>query len=460
MVSPEKLDDKENEPIMKRASPNPNQTSFLHPNLLDQLNPKHPLLKLAETLPWEYFEDEFSPLYCCSGPGKPGKPIRLMVGLSILKHLEDLSDEVLVSRWVQNPYYQAFCGEVEFQWTLPCDPSEMSVFRKRIGVEGFEKILAVSIGLHGEEALEEEMCIDTTVQEKNVTFPTDAKQYRQVRAHVVKLARREGIQLSRTYEKETRRLKRDTRFARHPKNRQKARRAVKRLKTIAGRVLREVQRKMTAEQQQRHAEVLSLYQRVLKQKRQDKNKIYSLHEPHIYCMSKGKEHKKYEFGTKASLVKTRDSNIIIGALAFETNTYDAHTLPDVLAQVARLLNVVPPIALCDRGYRGKAKVNRTQIVIPKPARKNASNAFIEQTRKRFRKRAGIEPIIGHVKSDHRLNRNFLKGFRGDQINLMMAAAAFNFRKWMRQVYFWLQKIRQWSRHLMVGLPFPQFCYVF
>ena len=420
---------------MKKPSPNPNQTSFLHANLLDQLNPKHPLLQLAERIPWDEFEQEFSPLYSSFGAGKPGKPIRLMVGLSILKHLEDVSDEVLVNRWVQNPYYQAFCGEVEFQWTLPCDPSEMTVFRRRIGVAGFEKILAVSIAMHGEEAIEEEVCIDTTVQEKNITFPTDAKQYRKIRVHLVKLAREEGLSLSRTYEKEVRQLKQQTRFATHPKNRKKARRAVKRLKTIAGRLCREIQRKMDPEQQQRHAEQLALYQRVLKQKRQDKNKIYSLHEPHIYCMSKGKEHKKYEFGTKASLTKTRDSNIIIGAMAFETNSYDAHTLPAVLSQVKRLLGTVPRIALCDRGYRGKARVNDTQILIPKPARKNASKAAIEQMQKRFRKRAGIEPIIGHLKSDHRLGRNFLKGFTGDQINLLMAAAAFNFRKWMRKILF-------------------------
>jgi len=445
---------------MKKPSPNPNQINFLHANLLDQLNPKHPLLQLAENIPWDDFEEAFSPLYSSCGPGKPGKPIRLMVGLSILKHLEDVSDEVLVNRWVQNPYYQAFCGEVEFQWTLPCDPSEMTVFRNRIGVAGFEKILAVSIALHGEKAIEEEMCIDTTVQEKNTPFPTDAKQYRKIRVHLVKLAREEGLILSRTYEKEVRTLKQHTRFATHPRNRKKARRAVKRLKTIAGRLCREIQRKMNPEQQHRHADQLALYQRVIKQKRQDKNKIYSLHEPHIYCMSKGKEHKKYEFGTKASLVKTRDSNIIIGAMAFERNTYDAHTLPAVLSQVKRLVGTVPRMALCDRGYRGKARVNDTQILIPKPARKNASKETLEQMRLRFRKRAGIEPIIGHLKSDHRLGRNFLKGFTGDQINVLMAAAAFNFRKWMRKLFFWFQRRPLFVRWLMYNLHSQQLCRAF
>lgn len=148
---------------------------------------------LAANIPWQYFEDEFAPLY--SHRGKPAKPIRLMVGLSILKHLEDLSDEVLVKRWVQNPYYQVFCGEAEFQWSLPCDPSDMTYFRKRIGETGFEKILSSSIALFGKTAQEEEVCIDTTVQEKNVTYPTDAKQYQEIRVKVLKIAKQEGIAL-------------------------------------------------------------------------------------------------------------------------------------------------------------------------------------------------------------------------------------------------------------------------
>ena len=426
--------------MSKPSTPNTNQGNFLFADLIDQLNPKHPLLQLSEQIDWSVFDDEFSPLY--SHLGKPSKHIRLMVGLSILKHMENLSDEVLVQRWVQNPYYQAFTGEVEFQWKLPCDPTSLTKFRNRIGSSGHEKILAVSIAMHQEKIAEDEMCIDTTVQEKNVTFPTDAKQYRKIIKHLLKIARKEKIGLTRTYEKEVKRLKLHTRFATHPKNRKRARRAVKRLKTISGRLLRAIQRKMTVEQLETYRERFALYQRMLNQKRGDKNKLYSLHESHIYCMSKGKAHQRYEFGTKASITTTRDSGIIIGALAFESNVFDGHTVPDVLAQVNRLLGRVPTIGIGDRGYRGKSKVNDTQIVTPKPARKNASIGAKELSRKRFRRRAGIEPVIGHLKSDHRLKRNFLKGFAGDQINLIMAAAAFNFKKWMREVIFWLQSFIQ------------------
>jgi IS5 family transposase len=207
------------------------------------------------------------------------------------------------------------------------------------------------------------------VQEKNITFPTDAKQYRKIHGQLLKLAREEGIALTRTYEKEVKKLKLQTRFAMHPKNRKKARKSVKRLKTISGRLLRELQRKMTPEQLVYQADRFALYRRMLSQKRGDKNKLYSLHEPHIYCMSKGKAHQRYEFGTKASITTTRDSNVIIGALAFEKNIFDGHTVPAVLAQVKRLTNRVPGIGIADRGYRGKTRVNNTQIVTPKPARK-------------------------------------------------------------------------------------------
>lgn len=419
------------------STPNTKQGNFLFADLMDQLNPKHPLLKLAEQIQWDVFEDAFSPFY--SHLGKPSKHIRLMVGLSILKHMEDLSDEVLVQRWVQNPYYQVFTGEVEFQWAFPCDPTTLTNFRKRIGSEGHEKILAASIALHADKIEEDEMCIDTTVQEKNITFPTDAKQYRKIHGHLLKIARKENIYLTRTYEKEEKQLKLHTRFATHPKNRKRARYAVKRLKTIGGRLLREIQRKMSSEQLEDYNEQFALYQRMFDQKRGSKNKLYSLHEPHIYCMSKGKAHQRYEFGTKASITTTRDSGIIIGALAFEKNVFDGHTVPAVLAQVKRLLGRVPAIGIGDRGYRGKSKVDETQILTPKPARKNATKEVMALARKRFRRRAGIEPVIGHLKSDHRLKRNFLKGFVGDQINLIMAAAAFNFRKWMRAFIFWLKE---------------------
>ena len=426
---------------MKASPANHQQMSFMAADLLEQLNPKHPLLQLAKTIPWDYFESEFAPLY--SDIGRPAKPIRLMVGLSILKHMENISDDVLVEHWLQNPYYQAFCGEKEFQWSLPCAPSDLVYFRKRVAEEGYEKILAASIAIHGDQALEEEACIDTTVQEKNITFPTDAKLYRKIIVHCLKLARAHNIKLRRSYAKEIKQRKLECRFAGHPGNRAKARKAVKRLKTIAGRLVRELERKLPVDVLEALAKKFALFHRGLEQKRGDKHKLYSLHEPHVYCMSKGKEHKRYEFGTKVSITTTRDSKIIVGAMAFDSNRYDGHTLGDVLSQLKRLNQYSPAVALCDRGYKGKSKINDTRILRPSTNTRNTDSAYKKLMRKRFRKRAGIEPVIGHLKSDHRLSRNYLKGFDGDQINVLMAAAAFNFRKWMRLYLLAVKKSSFW-----------------
>ena len=433
---------------MIESPPNHAQMSFLAPDLIDQLNPKHPLLQLAKKIPWDFFESEFAPLY--SAHGRPAKRIRLMVGLCILKHMKKASDEVIVQDWAESPYYQSFCGEKEFQWKLPCDPTDLIYFRKRIGEPGFEKILASSIMIHGENAREKEVCIDTTVQEKNITFPTDAKLYRKIIVRCLKIARSNNIKLRRSYAKEIKALKLVCRFAGHPGNRKKARKAVKRLKTIAGRLARECQRQLPAGVVENHAEDFSLFDKGLRQKRGGKNKLYSLHEPHVYCMSKGKEHKRYEFGTKVSITTTRDSKIIIGAMAFDSNKFDGHTLPEVLLQTKRMTGHVPDVALCDRGYKGKSNVNATRIIRPGASVKEADSHYKELMRKRFRKRAGIEPIIGHLKSDHRLNRSYLKGFKGDQINILMAAAAFNFKKWMR-LYFLLSKTATILREILYWL---------
>jgi len=255
--------------------------------------------------------------------------------------------------------------------------------------------------------------------------------YRKIIVRCLKLARKEGIKLRRSYAKEIKQRKLECRFAGHPRNRAKARKAVKRLKTIAGRLVRELERKLPLDILEKLTEDFALFHRGLNQRRGDKNKLYSLHEPHVYCMSKGKEHKRYEFGTKVSITTTRDSKIIVGAMAFDTNKFDGHTLPEVLLQLKRLNELKPAVGLCDRGYKGKSKINDTRIIRPSTTTRDTDSAYKALMRKRFRKRAGIEPVIGHLKSDHRLNRNYLKGFKGDQINVLMAAAAFNFRKWMR-----------------------------
>jgi len=399
----------------------------------DTLNQKHPLFILANKVNWSVFETAFTPLYCANN-GRPGKPIRLMVGLLILKHLRNISDESVVEQWSENNYYQYFCGETSFVPGVPCEASELVHFRHRIGDVGVELILKESIRINGSDSQDDNVNIDTTVQEKNITFPTDSKLHKKIINKCKAIAEQEQLPVRQTYNRTLKKLSIDQRFRNHRKNKVKARKADKKVKTIAGRLLRELERNLPP--MSKHQKDLDLFKQVLAQKRNSKNKIYSIHEPEVACISKGKEHKKYEFGNKASFTKT-DTGVIVGALGFR-NEFDGHTLEPVLQQVERLLGKVPKKAKVDRGYRGRKQIGETEILIPSTPKKSMSYYEKKKISQAHKKRAAIEPIIGHIKADHRLNRNFYKGIAGDNINIMLAAAAFNFKRMMnnRKSSFW------------------------
>ena len=426
---------------MKSSSPNQRQKSLFTSDLIDCLNPDNRLYQLAQRLPWSEIDKEFEGYY--SKMGQPAKPVRLMVGLLMLKQLEDLSDEAVVERWCENPYYQFFCGMATFQWELPCHPTDLVYFGKRIGKEGAEKLLSYSLHIHPEKARKvEDVVIDTTVQEKNITYPTDAKLAVKVIKKCRTIARKEGVELRQSYQRVVKQHMLNQRFASHPKNRKKAKGSLRSLKTIAGRLIRELRRKLKPGAFAYHQNDLDLFEQVITQQRKDKNKVYSLHEPEVACIIKGKVHKKFEFGSKASIALTKDTNLIVGVASFKGNPHDSHTLEDTLQAVERTSGQRPKEGICDRGYRGKTLVGATKISIPRQ-QKHKNTYQKQKTRKKFRRRAAIEPIIGHAKQDFRLGRNYLKGFLGDEINLILAAMAFNMKSWIRQqkgvFALWLQR---------------------
>ena len=409
----------------QKTSPQVNFFFYLE----DTLNKNHPLFILSNRIDWQLFEDAFSPLYCADN-GRPAKPIRLMVGLLILKHLRNVSDESVVEQWTENLYYQYFCGLQQFSTDSPCASSDLTHFRKRIGEAGIELIFKESIRINGKDSNDPDVSVDTTVQEKNITFPTDSKLHKKIIKKCLDISKKESITLRQTYTRTLKKLSVDQRFRNHPKNKGKARKADRKVKTIAGRLVRKLQRHLG--ESSVYQRFFDLFSRVLAQKRNSKSKVYSLHEPDVVCISKGKEHKKFEFGNKASFVITRNTGVLLGALGFR-NEFDGHTLQPALKQVEKLTGKAPKTAAVDRGYRGNIKIGETSILIPKPfSDKRQTKYQQKKLRKAHTQRAAIEPIIGHLKTDHRLGRNFYKGIVGDNINILLAAAAFNFKRMMNK----------------------------
>jgi IS5 family transposase len=396
--------------------------------LSDQLNQKHPLYLLAHTINWQVFEDAFK-VYYSEKMGKPAKPIRLMVSLLILKYVRNLSDENLVEQWAENLYYQYFSGEQHFQPSIPCVPTELVAFRQRIGEAGMELILKESIRVNkpadDNDSTAAAVSVDTTVQEKNITYPTDDKLYKKIIKSCWKIAGKENIDLRQSYIRIVKKLSTQQRFSKTKHGAKAARKANKKIKVIAGRLVRDLGRKLPLDRLGNYLPLLKLYQQVLSQKRTDSNKVYSLHEPGVKCYSKGKEHKKFEFGSKVSILVDQDTGIIMGALNFTQTLHDSKTLPEALEQYERLTGKQAAEVFVDRGYRGITTYKESKIYVPKPDKK-----ITKAKRSKHSKRASIEPVIGHLKTDYRLCRNYMKGIAGDLINVLLSAAAMNFKRVM------------------------------
>lgn len=402
------------------------------------LDPEHPLVVLGEKIHWDQFDQLAAEAYC--DKGRPGCNTRLMIGLLYLKHAFDQSDESVVERWVENPYWQWFCGMQEMQHKCPIDPSSLSRWRKRVGAKRLEKMLEMTIKVALEmKALKAadltKVNVDTTVQEKAIAFPTDARLYHKMRITLVRLAKRMGIDLRQSYRFVGKRyLFQQARYA-HARQMKRAARMTRKLKTILGRVVRDIERKAekhgTSAQRIAMEKLLEIARKLLAQTRTSKNKIYSIHAPEVECLAKGKAHKRYEFGCKASFVTTSKNNWIVGAQALHGNPYDGHTLSEALAQSESLTGTKISDAFCDQGYRGHKHDGDTNVhIVARVSRKRK-----QSLRRLLLRRAAIEPTIGHLKSDNRLERNHLTGEEGDRINAVLAAAGYNLRKLLRRLFF-------------------------
>jgi transposase, IS5 family len=427
------------------------QLNMFKIQLKDLVLEKHSLIILSHQIDWTSIEKEFEQYY--SKEGRPSVPTRTMVGLLMLKSMFNEADETVIPKWVENPYWQYFCGEQFFRHEPPCDPSDLVHFRKRIQKAGHEYLLKVSADLHGKSSQEEMVAIDTTVQEKDITFPTDAKLAIAILKECWRLADKSNLKLHQSYTRKAAAAKLKLRFGNHPKKKKEARQAVKDLRRYAKKVIKQLRNNLSEETLQISKSRFDRYDKILLQQKKDSQKIYSLHEPDVYCMSKGKAHKPYEFGCKVSIALTAKTGIVVGITSFEENKSDVHTLEQTLSQVKYITGKLPKEAICDRGYRGRKKVEATNITIPKPLPADSTRYQKEKVRIKFRRRSAIEPVIGHLKYDHRMDRNFLKGLYGDFVNCVLAGAGFNLKKMLRKIASSLDSIIRWVYSIVYCLVY-------
>ena len=400
---------------------------------LDQIVDRdHALAKLGRAIDWRFLEERFGVVYTDKA-GHPPLPTRLMAGLSILKHTHDLSDEDLCARWVENPYYQLFCGEEFFQHKLTFDRSSLTRWRQRMGEERLTALIQESLSVAtrtgaAKPADFSKVIVDTTVQPKAVAFPTDAKLMHRARERLVKLAKRTGVELRQSYARVGKHaLIAHQRYA-HAKQFKRANRSLKTIRTYLGRVIR-TSGNGEAELESVFAHPLMLARRVREQRQHQGTKIYSLHAPEVECIGKGKAHRPYEFGVKVSLATTlhrsRGGQFIAHAKALPGNPYDGHTLATVIPEIETQIGINLARIVADRGYRGHNAPpdHKFKVYISGQRRR-----VTETIKRELRRRSAVEPVIGHSKAEHRMGRNYLAGTQGDAANAILAAAGYNFRR--------------------------------
>jgi IS5 family transposase len=419
------------------------------PALLDFIDRKHPLVRMADSMQWELFEQHWSALHSDAG-GQMASSGRRVAGLLMLKHMEALSDERLMELWVTNPYYQYFCGETHFQHRPPVDPTSMTKWRNRLGEEGLEWLLTTVVesatrsGVVKRDSFAH-LSADSTVMEKHIAHPTDSALLETMRGKLVAFMREHGLTIRQSYSRQGPRLAQQIGRHAHAKQFKRMRRLLRKQRTWVGRLTRELERQREAlppTVQEQADELLGLARRLLEQVKdpQTKNKLYSLHEPAVDCISKGKARKRYEFGTKVGVVCTQKENFVVGMRSYPGNPYDGHTLDDLLQQAQTITSTEAKTVVVDLGYRGR---HATQAKVIHRGRK-----LSKREKLRLRRRSALEAIIGHMKIDGLLDRCHLKGLRGDAVHAILCGIGHNLRQmrawWARRLFAlcirWLRQL--------------------
>jgi len=412
----------------------------MNPKLDKIVDENHKLIKLSKVIDWESIEERFSKYYHPKY-GRPGKSVRLMVGLHFLKYMYDLSDEEVVERWLENPYWQYFTGEERFQYKFPIHPTSMTKWRNRIKEEDLLKLLEETVKSGFKSGFlkvrdVKRVNVDTTVQEKNISYPRDIKLYYKLMEYFVRYAKSKGLKLKQTYMRVGKKLLREYGGHIHSNQYKRARKKVKKMKTYMGRLYREIERKLSEslKSSEEFEKLKKLYKRLLKQGKKSKDKIYSIHEPEVACIGKGKHHKKYEFGNKVGILSSNKKNFILSCVSFKGNPYDGHTLKENILSAEKILGDMGlkiEEAIVDLGYRGHDYEGGVKINIVKRSLKGLKLSF----KKLLKRRSAIEAGISHLKRDSRLDRNYLKGEKGDRLNAVLSACGYNLRLILAFVYF-------------------------
>ena len=423
-------------------------------SLAQVINLDHPLVRLTSEFDWEGIRREIEPSFCDAN-GRPRADVRVVVGLFYLKSAFNLSDEQLLARWVENPYWQWFCGFETMQHQPPIDPTTLSRWRSRLGADKLEILLKQTIDTAKQKNLLKEkdlskVNVDTTVQPKAIAFPTDSRLYFKMTRALVRCARKVGIVLRQSFVRVSKLALVMQGRCGHARQKNRSRKHQRKLHTILGRVTRDIGRKISqcspGKTRDDLQELLKLSNQLLNQTRTSSPKLYSVHEPHVECIAKGKAHKRYEFGNKVSLVVTNSNNWSVGVQGLHGNPYDGHTLNGAIAQSVALTGVEPKHIMVDKGYKGHQYQGNGLVQLAGSIPKMATRTF----RKMLKRRSAIEPTIGHLKSDHRMERNFLRGKSGDQINALMSAIGYNFCKLLRAFACIVFFILRWWRDTLKG----------